>query len=126
MKLNSLFAVLILISACPALGGKTLKLKPDRTFSITGIEHHAGKTSKEYRVSGTASLHGKSTPLYYELACGTAAADLEVGHTYNAAEVQVDKIKQLVIWWDESPPDAEGFGLGCEVESVKSPDTKRN
>ena len=126
MKLNSLLAVVILIFSSPALGGETRKLESDRTLSITGIEHHAGKTSKEYRVSGTASLHGKSTPLYYEFACGTAAADLEVGHTYNAAEAQVDGIKQLVIWWDQPPPDAKGFGLGCEVESVKSPDTKRN
>lgn len=64
--------------------------------------------------------------MLYELSCGTAAVDLEVGHAYNAAEARVDKVKQLVIWWHEPPADAQGFGLGCEVESVKSADTKRD
>ena len=119
MKLPFLISQLLTLALFPH-GGKPLN--PDRLLSVTSIEH---LSEDRYKVTGTAQLDGKASEsaLYYVLACKSAAASLEVNHTYKAQEITDDEgTKQLVIWWDSSEDQEKhkGFGLGCDVELVKS------
>jgi hypothetical protein len=107
-----LAAMLIL---CNAAFGKDKVLKPDREISITSVEHR--ETGKPYRVEGQTT--GSKITLYYKLACGTGAADLEVGHVYKAAEITTEGNKAFVIWYVTPDPDTNAFGVMCDVESVK-------
>jgi hypothetical protein len=93
-------------------------LKPDRQIFITSLENGENKTGKRYRVEAKTS--GMEPTLYYKLSCGTGAADLEVGHTYEAAEVQEEGTKVLVIWHVNPEADSNVLGIGCAVESVKT------
>lgn len=100
---------------CNAAFGKDKVLKPDREISVTSVEHR--DTGKPYRVEGQTS--GSKTTLYYKLACGTGAADLEVGHVYKAAEITTEGRKAVVIWYANPDPDTNAFAVSCDVESVK-------
>jgi hypothetical protein len=62
---------------------------------------------------------GSKIVLYYKLACGTAAADLEVGKVYRAAEARTDENKILVIFNVKPDADTNVFGITCDVDSVK-------
>src|ERR1039458_4651366 len=85
---------------CVAALGKDKVLKPDRKISITTMEHR--DTGKPYRVEGQTS--GTKPTLYYKLGCGTGAAELEVGHVYDAAEITTGGTKTVVIWYVTPDP----------------------
>ena len=55
-----------------------------RKILITSIERHKGSSDGPYRVEGKTS--GSEPTLFYKLACNSGAADLEVGHLYDAEE----------------------------------------
>jgi hypothetical protein len=106
-----------ILSCLAAVGngqGSKKVLKPDREILITSVEHR--DTGKPYRVEGQTS--GSKTTIYYKLACGTAGADLEVGHVYNAAEITHNGTKALVM--GNVGPD--GLVISCDVEYVKTTD----
>lgn len=95
-------------------------LKPDRVISVTSLEHRGGTPGKSYRVDAK-SWEGTSTAreptLYYQLACGTGAADLAVGHVYEATEGTTEGVKVLFIGLKV---EDDVRVIMCEVESVKS------
>lgn len=101
----------VMLVLCHAAVGKDKVLKPDREISITSVEHR--DTGRPYRVEGQTS--GSKNTLYYKLACGTAAANLEVGHIYEAAEITINETKALAIW----NVGSDSFVISCDVESVK-------
>lgn len=95
-------------------------LKPDRVISVISIEHRGGTPGKSYRVDAK-SWEGTSTAreptIYYQLVCGTGAADLAVGHLYEAMEGTADGVKVLFIGLKAGDDDRV---IECEVESVKT------
>lgn len=110
MKRRFLLLATLLI-LCGTAFSEDKVLKPDREISITSVERR--DTGKPYSVDGQTS--GSRTTLYYKLACGNAAAGLEVGHVYKATEVVDNGTKALVI--GNVGPD--GLVISCDVESVK-------
>ncbi|MGA2965257.1 MAG: hypothetical protein ABSD64_03525 [Terriglobales bacterium] len=87
-----------------------------RKILITSIERHKNSTDSPYKVEGKTS--GPESTLYYKLACKGGAADLEVGHLYNAQEVTEEGTKTLVIY-HRIERDPSVVGTICDVESVK-------
>jgi hypothetical protein len=122
MKQHAVLLMATLLVLCHACFGK--ELKPDRTISITSIEHREGNTGKPYKVEGRTS--GSQPTFYYKLACGTGAADLEVGHAYRATEATIEGTKTLLIWNINPEAKTNVFGIGCDVESVKTSDDSKH
>jgi hypothetical protein len=95
---------------------------PDRSISVTGIEHRADT----YKVTGKAWIlkSGSLEPtLSYQLSCGSTGGYLEVGKIYKASEAySKDGTKILLIFEVKSKP--EQTNIGCDVESVKSIDQR--
>lgn len=127
MKLRTLLAIATVLASCPSTFGKTLK--PDRVISITSLEHLQDKTGKSYRINAKSWEEGKTSgsepTLFYQLLCGTAAAYLEVGHPYKAAEAYEKGTKILVILDVNPEGTANNLGIGCDIEFVKSADNRK-
>jgi hypothetical protein len=111
MKGRSLLLLLLVFLLSVIALGKDKVLKPDREISITSVERR--DSGKPYRVN--AQTPNLKTRLHYRLACGTGAADLEVGRVYPAQEITTEGNKSLVI----GNVGSEGIVILCDVESVK-------
>jgi len=116
MKRRCFVLMAVLISAHFGFCDEKKVLTPDRKVVITGMEHQ-DRDNRPYKVEGHTS--GGKITLYYKLACGTGAARLEAGHTYDAAEVESEGNKILVFWYENLDPKTNAFGVGCDIESVK-------
>lgn len=103
--------VILFIFSHSTFGGQ---LKPDRVISITRLERYENSESKGYKVEGKTS----EPPIYYKLACGISAADLEVGHLYKVAEAISDRTKILVFF--DIHPDPKAIGMSCDIESERT------
>lgn len=116
MKRQCLTLAAMLILSHVVFCNEKKVLRPDRKVVLTSVERQ-DKDNRPYRIEGHTS--GAKIALYYKLACGTGAATLEVGHTYDAAEVESEGNKILVFWYENLDPRTNAFGVGCDVESVK-------
>jgi hypothetical protein len=89
----------------------------DITISITGIEHRQRTTTdSDYQVEGKTI---SSVPIIrYKLSCKNGAADLEVGHRYNATEATENGLKTLFISY-RVERDPTIIGVICEIDSEK-------
>src|SRR2546426_5564431 len=97
-----LLMVAALILSQSALGKEP---KPDRVISITSLERYEKDTpGKAYKVEAKTS--GSEPTLYYKLTCGTGAANLNVGNSYQAEEItSKDGVKILLIYDAKSEDD---------------------
>ncbi len=97
-----------------AVGTET---KAERTISITSIEHHESNAEHPYKVEAKTS--GTQPTIYYRLSCKSGAADLEVGHSYEASEGTEDGVKRLAIF-HHIQREPTVIGTVCDVESEKA------
>jgi hypothetical protein len=103
-------SIMILLVFCQLALGKDRALK----LSITGVEQY--NESKPSRVD--AQSIGHKPTLYYKLACGIGAENLEVGHVYQAAKrLKLEQANTLVIS-DVKTANGGIFGVACDIESV--------
>jgi hypothetical protein len=107
---------------CLAAFGETLK--PDRVIKVTSMEHRDDKPERSFKVNAKAWENGNTSDseptLYYQVLCGTGAARLEIGHSYNAAEAYTKDTKLLVIFGVGTKQDSNDIVIACNVERVES------
>jgi hypothetical protein len=103
----------VLVLLALALGTEP---KPERTISITSIEHHEGNTEHPYRVEARTS---REPAVFYKLECKSGAADLEVGRLYKATEETEGGTKILWIYF-HIERDPTIIATTCDVESAKT------
>jgi len=115
MRLQTgLLTAAAIILSLPSLGEEP---RSDFTIYITSIEHREHNSDRPYKVELKTS--GSPPIRYYTISCQNGAADLQVGHTYQATEGTWNGVKTLWIS-HHIERDPTVVALICDVESEKT------